>query len=73
LEINVEHNSVRNSKQPSHNADYDRPRQLKNVEYFSYLVSMITNYSKCTPEIKYRIAKEKSAFKKKTFSSANWT
>jgi len=48
-------------------------RQPTNVEYFSYLDSMITNYSKRTREIKYRIAKAKSAFKKKTFSSANWT
>jgi hypothetical protein len=38
--------------------------QLQNVEYFSYLDSVITNDARCTREIKYRIAMTK--FKKKT-------
>jgi hypothetical protein len=40
--------------------------QLENVEYFNYLVSMITNDARCTREIKSRIAMEKAAFNKKT-------
>jgi len=38
---------------------------LENVEYFIYLVSMMTNDSKCTPEIKTKIVMKKAAFKKK--------
>jgi hypothetical protein len=37
------------------------------VEYFNYLVNVITNDAKCTTEIKSSIAKEKSAFNKKIF------
>jgi hypothetical protein len=37
---------------------------LENVEYFSYLSSVITNYARCTREIKSRIVTAKSAFKK---------
>jgi hypothetical protein len=40
-------------------------KQLKNVEYFSYLGSMITNDARCTREIKSRIAMAKAAFNKK--------
>ena len=39
--------------------------QLKNVEYFNYLGSMITNDARCTREIKFRISIAKAAFKKK--------
>jgi len=40
---------------------------MQNVEYFSYLGSMITNDTRCrpTPEIKSRTAKANSAFNKK--------
>jgi hypothetical protein len=40
-------------------------KQRENVEYFSYLGSMITNYARCTCEIKFRIAMAKVAFNKK--------
>ena len=39
--------------------------QLESVEYFKYLGSMLTNDSRCTCEIKYRIARAKAAFNKK--------
>lgn len=38
---------------------------LDSVEYFRYLRSMMTNDSKCTPEIKTKTVMEKAAFKKK--------
>jgi hypothetical protein len=40
--------------------------QLENMEYFSYLGSVITNDSSCTREIKSNIFKGKAAFIKKT-------
>jgi hypothetical protein len=40
-------------------------KQLENVEYFSYLGSMITNDARCTCEIESRIAMTKAAFNKK--------
>jgi hypothetical protein len=40
-------------------------KQLENVESFKYLVSMLTNYGRCTCEIKSRIAMAKAAFNKK--------
>jgi len=43
------------------------------VEYFNYLGSMITNYARCTPESKSRIAMAKATFNKKIFSAADWT
>jgi hypothetical protein len=39
-------------------------KQLENVEYFSYLGSMITSDARCTREIKSRIAMAKTAFNK---------
>jgi hypothetical protein len=48
-------------------------KQPENVKYFNYLRSTITNYARCTWEIKYRIAMSKAAFNKKLFSPANWT
>jgi hypothetical protein len=48
--------------------------QLGNVEYFNYLGNIITNYIRCTCEIKFRIPMAKAAFnKKKAVLSANWT
>jgi hypothetical protein len=46
-------------------------KQLENVEYFSYLGSMITSDARCTCEIKSRIAMAKAAFnnKKTLFTS----
>jgi len=40
-------------------------KQLKNVEYFIYLCSMITNDARYTREIKCRITMETAAFNKK--------
>jgi hypothetical protein len=37
----------------------------ENVEYFKYLSSMITNYARCTREIKTRIVMAKAAVNKK--------
>jgi len=48
---------------PSYN--YDRPKQLDNVECFKYLVSVLTNDGRCTCEIKSRIAIANTAFNKK--------
>ena len=48
---------------PSNN--YDRPKQLANVECYKYLGSMLTNDGSCTREIKSRIAMAKAAFSKK--------
>ena len=48
---------------PSKN--YDRPKQLENVESFKYLGSILTNDGRCTCEIKCRIAIAKAAFNKK--------
>jgi CRISPR/Cas system-associated exonuclease Cas4 (RecB family) len=40
--------------------------QLNNVEHFNYLGSMISKYARCKGKIKFRLAKAKTAFKKKT-------
>ena len=40
-------------------------KQLENVESFKYLGRMLTNYGRCTCEIKCRIAIVKAAFNKK--------
>jgi hypothetical protein len=40
-------------------------KQLKNVEYFNYLGSMIRDDKRSTREIKLRIAMAKAAFNKK--------
>jgi hypothetical protein len=40
-------------------------KQLENVEYFSYLGSMITNDARCTYAIKSGTATAKAAFNKK--------
>ena len=39
-------------------------KQLKNVEYFHSLGSVITNDARCTREIKFRISMAKTAFNK---------
>jgi len=48
---------------PSKN--YDRPKQLENVESFKDLGIMLINGGRCTCEIKLRIAVTKAAFNKK--------
>ena len=40
-------------------------KQLENVRCFKYLGSILTNYGRCTCEIKSRIAMAKAAFNKK--------
>ena len=40
-------------------------KQPKNVEYYSYLCSMITNDARCMQEIKSKISIAKAAFNKK--------
>jgi hypothetical protein len=48
-------------------------KQLENMEYLNYLGSMITNYGRCTREIKSRIAMIKAAFnKKKTYVTSKF-
>ena len=41
-------------------------KQPKNVEYFNYFGGMVTNYVKHIWEIKFRIARIKASFNKKT-------
>jgi len=40
-------------------------RKRKNVEYFNYVGSMITNDGRCTREIKFRTDMTKATFDKK--------
>jgi hypothetical protein len=63
MEMNVEKAKVmRNSRQPS------QVQKPENVEYLSYLCSIITNNARCTRDIKSRIVMAKAAFnKQKTF------
>jgi hypothetical protein len=53
------------SRQPSPIQILIHQKQPENVEYFNYLGSMITNYARCTREIKSRIAMANIAFNKK--------
>jgi len=47
-------------------------KEPENVEYFSYLVSMIANDARCTREIKSRIDMAKADSKqRRLFSPAN--
>jgi hypothetical protein len=64
IEIDVEKTKVtRISMQPSPIQTTIDPKQLENVEYFSYLGSMTTNDARCTREIKSRVAMTKAAGK----------
>jgi len=66
MEMNVEKTKVmRISRQPSPVTIMIDQKQLENVECFKYLVSLLTNYGRCTREIKPRIAMAKAAFSKK--------
>jgi hypothetical protein len=65
MEMNVEKTKVmRISRQPQPIKIMTDPKQLENVECFSYLGSMITNDARRTREIKSRIALAKAAFNK---------
>jgi len=56
---------MRISRHPSPIQITTNQTQLQNVEYFSCLGSMITNYAKCTREIESTIAMAKASFNKK--------
>jgi len=43
-------------------------KQLENVEYCSYLGSMVNDDARCTREIKSRVAIAKAAFNKRGIS-----
>ena len=76
MEMNVEKTKVmRISRQLSPVTIMIDQKQLENVECFKYLGSLLTNYGRCTREIKSRIAIAKAAFSKKNtfFLPANWT
>jgi hypothetical protein len=75
IEMNVEKNKVMRSwRQPSPMKIMIDQKQLENVEYLSYLGSVITYDVRCTSEIKSRIVMAKAAFNKnKTLFTSNWT
>jgi len=45
--------SNENFKTTINSKNYDRPKQLENVESFKYLCSILTNDGRCTCEIKF--------------------
>jgi len=59
---------MRISRQPSPVQFMTDQKQQKNVEYFNYFRSVITNCARCTRDSKYRIATEKVACNKKADS-----
>jgi hypothetical protein len=60
-EMNVEKTkAMRISKEPSPVQIMIGQKQLENVEYFSYLGSMITNHARSTREMKSKIAMTKA-------------
>ena len=66
MEMNVdETNVMRISRQPSTVQVVTDQKQLKNVEHFNYLGSVIINTARCTREIKTRIVMAKTAFNRK--------
>jgi hypothetical protein len=56
---------IRISRQPFPVKHMIDQKQLESVESFKYLGIMLTNYGRCTCEIKSRIAMAKAAFNKK--------
>jgi len=55
---------MRTSRQSSPVQIIKDPKQLRNVEYFHRLGSIITNDASCTREIKFRISMAKTGFNK---------
>jgi hypothetical protein len=53
---------IRISREPSPLWIVVDEKRLKNVEYFNYLCSRITNHAICTHEIKSRTTMAKAAF-----------
>jgi hypothetical protein len=67
MEMNVEKfTTLRIPKQPFPVEIITDKKQWENVEYLSYLGSLITDDARCTGEIKYTIITAKAAFNKKT-------
>jgi hypothetical protein len=67
MEMNVEKSKAVNiSRQPTPVQSVIDQKQSKNVEYFKYLGSRITNDARCTRGTDSRIAMTKTAFNKKT-------
>jgi hypothetical protein len=65
MEVNVEKTKViRISRQPCPIKIMVDQKQWENMEYFSYLGSIITHDAGCTREINSRIAMPKAAFNK---------
>jgi len=56
---------MRISRQPSPVTIMIDQKQLKNVECFKYMGSLLSNDGRCTREIKSRLAMAKAAFSKK--------
>jgi hypothetical protein len=56
---------MRISKQPAPIKIMIDQKQLENVEYFNYLIGIITNDARCTREIQSIIAMAKAAINKK--------
>jgi hypothetical protein len=66
MEMNVKKTkAMRSSRQPSPLKIRRDEKQLENVEYFSYLGSMITYDARCTHDIKSSTAMAKAALNKK--------
>jgi len=59
-----ENRSNENFKATISSKNYDRPKQLQNVESFKCLGSILTNEGRCTGEVNCRIAMAKAAFNK---------
>jgi hypothetical protein len=57
---------IKNLKAAILSQDYDISKTCAELEYLSYLGSLVTDDARCTREIKYRIITAKAAFKKKT-------
>jgi hypothetical protein len=66
MEMNAEKEKVKRiSRQQSLVHIMTDQKQLENLEYFNYLGSIITNYARCTGEIKSIIVMEKVALSMK--------
>jgi len=66
MEMNVEKTKVMSSsRQPFPVKIMIDQKQLQNVESFKYLGSILTNYGRCTCEIKCRITMAKATFNQK--------
>jgi len=62
---------LRISRQPSPIQIMIDQKQPENMEYINCLGSMMTDYARCTREIKYRIAMVKAAFNQTLVTSTS--